>query len=179
MIGFSIVCFVIAAVCGFAGYKVEHDVEYRVKTFFESGEIADGESLYIVAAFFAIVGLIFLIVGLSRNNSSENEHPQMVVPPVVVPQVVIPENRCSNCNSPISTSSKFCGVCGTKQNEENVKTCPHCGLALEPDSIFCTGCGKDATIEPFVICLKCATKNQHKSKYCKKCGEELQQLTRE
>jgi len=46
--------------------------------------------------------------------------------------------NCLSCRNPLSSTAKFCPVCGTQVS----KTCLNCKGELKPESKFCGSCGK-------------------------------------
>lgn len=67
--------------------------------------------------------------------------------------------ECPNCHTMIEDDAVFCGVCGTKQEIEEVEAqaeeqssqeeqfCVHCGKEIEVGSLFCPYCGKPQDVE--------------------------------
>lgn len=67
--------------------------------------------------------------------------------------------ECPKCHAMIEDDAVFCGVCGTKQEFEEVDVqaeeqssqeeqfCVHCGKSIEVGSLFCPYCGKPQDVE--------------------------------
>ena len=67
--------------------------------------------------------------------------------------------ECPKCHTMIEDDAVFCGVCGTKQEIEEVEAqpeeqssqeeqfCIHCGKSIEAGSLFCPYCGKPQDVE--------------------------------
>ena len=67
--------------------------------------------------------------------------------------------ECPKCHTMIEDDAVFCGVCGTKQENEEVEAqaeeqssqeeqfCVHCGKSIEVGSLFCPYCGKPQDVE--------------------------------
>ncbi len=67
--------------------------------------------------------------------------------------------ECPKCHTMIEDDAVFCGVCGTKQEIEEVEAqaeeqssqeeqfCVHCGKSIEAGSLFCPYCGKPQDVE--------------------------------
>lgn len=67
--------------------------------------------------------------------------------------------ECPKCHTMIEDDAVFCGVCGTKQENEEVETqteeqssqeeqfCVHCGKSIEVGSAYCPYCGKPQDVE--------------------------------
>ena len=67
--------------------------------------------------------------------------------------------ECPKCHTMIEDDAVFCGVCGTKQETEEVEAqaeeqssqeeqfCVHCGKEIEVGSLFCPYCGKPQDVE--------------------------------
>ncbi len=54
--------------------------------------------------------------------------------------------RCIKCNAEISDTAKFCGICRTRQPDNQpaapeTMPCPSCGAAVRPTAKFCPSCG--------------------------------------
>lgn len=53
---------------------------------------------------------------------------------------------CPNCGAEVTNGAMFCNNCGTKLNEEVVKSesekiCPQCGMKVNESDLFCNSCG--------------------------------------
>ena len=48
--------------------------------------------------------------------------------------------KCPNCGADVPEENKFCGICGTKMQVENV--CPNCGNKNPLSNKFCNNCGQ-------------------------------------
>lgn len=67
--------------------------------------------------------------------------------------------ECPKCHTMIEDDAAFCGVCGTKQEIEEVEAqaeeqssqeeqfCVHCGKSIEAGSLFCPYCGEPQDVE--------------------------------
>ena len=67
--------------------------------------------------------------------------------------------ECPKCHTMIEDDAVFCGVCGTKQENEEVEAqaeeqssqeeqfCVHCGKSIEVGSAYCPYCGKPQDVE--------------------------------
>lgn len=67
--------------------------------------------------------------------------------------------ECPKCHTMIEDDAVFCGVCGTKQEMEEVEAqaeeqssqeeqfCVHCGKSIEVGSAYCPYCGKPQDVE--------------------------------
>ena len=81
---------------------------------------------------FGPFALLYYIFASSEKTSREEEEKEV----------------CSNCESQVSISDKFCPECGLKVKEEQDKIiCPKCHFKNREDIKFCTKCGHKLLIE--------------------------------
>ena len=56
--------------------------------------------------------------------------------------------KCPHCGGEVPQNAVFCGSCGRKVTEEELKEetgvrfCTVCGAKVEPDFAFCVNCGQ-------------------------------------
>jgi membrane protease subunit (stomatin/prohibitin family) len=86
-----------------------------------------------------------------------------------------PGAPCIKCGGIISTGSKFCNVCGARQEEGT--ECPNCGKVVAKGNKFCPECG--TSMSASVPCPKCGADVSRGSKFCNECGETLVEKTEE
>ena len=80
-----------------------------------------------------------------------------------------PGEPCIKCKAIIPPGSKFCNVCGGRQ-EEGIE-CPKCKEYIPKGSKFCPECGTSMAVA--VPCPKCGAEITRGSKFCNECGEKL------
>jgi hypothetical protein len=105
-----------------------------------------------LCAFFPIIGLIMIAVGITYNPLKKKEDES--------------KRYCPDCGRAIPFDAVICSYCGTKfsnnmtmnenrktekfvdeisnmSNDRNTKTCSFCGTENKPVSKFCKKCGKE------------------------------------
>ncbi|MFQ6060104.1 MAG: SPFH domain-containing protein [Thermoplasmata archaeon] len=80
-----------------------------------------------------------------------------------------PGQPCIKCGGIIPTGSKFCNVCGARQ--EDGTECPGCRKFVPRGSKFCPQCG--SSLSAAVNCPKCKAEVPRGSKFCHQCGAKL------
>lgn len=82
-----------------------------------------------------------------------------------------PGEPCIKCQAIIPPGSKFCNVCGGRQEEGT--ECPKCKEFIPKGSKFCPECG--TSMAATVPCPKCKAEIARGSKFCNECGETLEE----
>ena len=80
-------------------------------------------------------------------------------------------NKCPKCGTFNPANTKFCGECGYKFIQINVK-CPSCGSDNPEDAKFCINCGIKLK---GITCPKCGKSFNKPTKFCDECGERIQE----
>ena len=80
--------------------------------------------------------------------------------------------NCTKCNAQIPVNTKFCGMCGTEQQQITVSDkkliCDKCGKESPLSSKYCLHCG-----DVFILCKSCGTDNSENVKFCTNCGKPM------
>jgi membrane protease subunit (stomatin/prohibitin family) len=80
-----------------------------------------------------------------------------------------PGKPCIKCGGNIPPGSKFCNVCGARQEEGT--ECTNCKKFIPRGSKFCPECG--TSMSATVKCPKCKAEAPRGSKFCPGCGGKL------
>lgn len=75
---------------------------------------------------------------------------------------------CPNCKGQVSSSSKFCNLCGTPLQTPKVR-CKKCGFEISKNSKFCPECGEPQNTKK--LCSNCGAEITSNSKFCPECGK--------
>lgn len=100
-----------------------------------------------VGAFMGM-GMMGNLGGMAMNNVQDTTHSaglgrgpvNQPATPAAPQQPAAATVPCTGCKAQIPSGSKFCGQCGTRQDEE--KTCGKCKVKVKPGAKFCAQCGE-------------------------------------
>lgn len=98
------------------------------------------------------------IMGQAFNNQNQGQNTQT--------QSTI---SCPHCKGQVTSSSKFCNLCGKSIQIPKVK-CSKCGFEIDKSSKFCLECGEAQNSKK--LCDKCGAEIAPSSKFCPECGNQ-------
>ena len=147
MIATGIVLLLFGATFCILGVSLNGDFEIQFRSLMESGKTNTGSVFIVLGAFLAVVGLLFLIIGIIRYNNKKanndlyhnpmanNQNYGSVMPAKrVLPTSSKPElNQINSSNERtpiISDKIKYCCKCGTRLAID-AKFCNYCGLKMD------------------------------------------------
>lgn len=139
MIIAGIVLIIVGTVSIVYGVLQNDSIEVQLESIWESGTKDPGNLWIIIGAAIAILGIVLLIVGLTKRNRTDR---------------AISTKACKKCGIQLANNSSFCPRCGTPINEKTiekpVRTCPKCKAEQEKGAAFCRLCGTSLT-EPKTV----------------------------
>lgn len=116
MIALGIVLLVLGAAGAIFGVVVNSDAEMRLYALLEYGNTDPGTIFIVAGALVAALGLIFLIIGLTRRPAPRGTAPSAPRPMPSAPRPA-PAARgpvCPVCGEALEEGSGFCSACGAK-----------------------------------------------------------------
>ena len=94
------------------------------------------------------------------------------------------EYKCSKCGKKVSSTTKYCPVCGGEVTSEVKKefeyVCKKCGKKVNASTKFCPECGgeieaREKQVVKYV-CEKCGKEAKQSQKFCPECGGAIKSV---
>lgn len=114
------------------GFYMNNSLEAQMNALFSSGNVDPGTPWIIAGVGALIVGLILLIIGLTRRGSRPKPEP--------APEEL--SGICLHCGKRIPRSAVYCPSCGKSTSPVRKETvCPFCENILPEGASVCPACG--------------------------------------
>ena len=179
MIAAGIVLMIAGVASIIYGVAQNDSMEAQFESIFNSGTKDPGNMWIIIGAVAAILGLVMLIAGLTKQKSADKGTSPKAYRECGTPAnketIVKPVRTCPKCKAEQEEDAAFCRLCGTSLTES--KTVPEARSAATPVSTpvssSWSGSAKDKG-DRNAICPHCGARQSSGNTNCKYCGTPMQ-----